>query len=94
VLLSYHHLWVVLATPIYWARFVKHLLAIEPSSVWLTQRGLACWQTREPQEKNHVFLFSLDISQHSFGIHIVIISCHVRYNHPISPLHYLFTYLL
>ena len=58
--------------PICWARFVKHLLAVEPPSVRSTQRGLACRQAREPREKNHVSFVSLDISRCSLVIHIVI----------------------
>ena len=55
-----------------WVRFVKHLLATELPSVWSTQRGLACRQAREPQEKNRVSLVLLDISRCLFDIHIVI----------------------
>jgi hypothetical protein len=28
-------------------------LAAEPPSEWSTQRRLACWQAREPRDKNH-----------------------------------------
>jgi hypothetical protein len=39
--------------PNVWARFRKHLLAVEPPSERSTQRGLAWWQPSEPQDKNH-----------------------------------------
>ena len=32
---------------------VRYQLAVEPPSERSTQRGLACWQAREPRDKNH-----------------------------------------
>ena len=50
-------------------------LATEPPSERSTQQGLACWQTREPQDKNHrvniVFpLVCIPITQACMYFHI------------------------
>ena len=61
--------------PNVWARFVKHLLAAEPPSERSTQRGLACWQTREPREKNHRVNIVLSVGLHS-PIHKLVFTFH------------------
>ena len=44
-----------------WARCVIPI-SRRTTNCWSTQQRLACWQAREPWEKNHVSLVSLDIS--------------------------------
>jgi hypothetical protein len=54
-------------------------LATEPPSEWSTQRGLACWQAREPRDKNHhvilVFLLvCIPVTQACTYFHILCLT--------------------
>ena len=80
-------------------RFLRHLLwwarCVRPISrrttkCWSTQWGLACWQAREPREKNRLSLAIWYSPGDWFYIHLVIGSSPTRrYNHPT----HLFTFL-
>ena len=61
-----------LRCPIVWTRFVKHLLAAEPPSVGRHNGDVACWQAREPREKNWLSLALWYSLSDCFSIHLVI----------------------
>ena len=62
---------------------MKHLLAAEPPSAGRHNGDVACWQAREPREKNRLSLAIWLSPGDWFYIHLVIGSSPTRrYNHP------------
>ena len=61
-----------LRCPIVWTRFRATPLSRQTTKCWSTQRGLACWQAREPREKNWLSLALWFSPGDWFSIHLVI----------------------